>query len=174
MMEKNRFVVLSKWNYYSTSKLYRKSETDEVRMAILKDTEAIRRYLKQSGIFRAAAENYVDFWRWYHLDLGSGILQNLIDNQKVIVMETEHSVINGVTIINKYNKVFQIGYLDAFDAFSLRYLLTFVFSLAYSEETKKRCEKLQMFTPQIPFLQSVIGDLGINEYGQFLLYRLDN
>jgi hypothetical protein len=63
MMEKNRFVVLSKWNYYSTSKLYRKSETDEVRMAILKDTEAIRRYLKQSGIFRAAAENYVDFWR---------------------------------------------------------------------------------------------------------------
>jgi N-acetylglutamate synthase-like GNAT family acetyltransferase len=173
MMQKNGFVVISRWNYYSTIKVYRKSETNVVRIATLDDTEAIRRYLKQSKIFRAAAENYVDFWRWYHLDLGSSILQNLIDNKKVIVMGTAHSVINGITIINKYNNIFQIGYLDAFNAFSIGYLVRFVFSLAYPEETKKRCEKIQIFSPQMPFLQSVIGDFGINEYGQFLLYRMD-
>ena len=173
MMEKNGFVVISSWNYHSTSKEYQKSETDQVRIATLKDTKMICSYLKQSQIFRAAAENYVDFWRWYHLDLGCGILQNLINNKKVIVVGTDHSIINGVTIINKYNNVLQIGYLDAFDALTLKYLVGFAFNLAYSEETK-RCEKLQMFSPHIPFLQSVMGDLGINEYGQFLLYKSAN
>jgi ribosomal protein S18 acetylase RimI-like enzyme len=173
MMEKNGFVLISRWNYYSTNKVDQKYLTDQVRIATLKDAETICSYLKQSQIFRAAAENYADFWRWYHLDLGSDLLQNLINNTKVIVTVAHHSIINGVTIINKNNNVFQIGYLDAFDASTLKYLVRFAFNLAYSEETK-RYEKIQMFSPQIPFLQSVMGDLGIDEYGQFLLYKSDN
>ena len=175
MMEKNRFVVTSRWSYcYSTSKVHQKPETGQARIATLKDKEIICNYLKQSQIFRAAAENYVDFWRWYHLDLGSSVLQNLIDNNKVvIIMGTHHSVIDGVTIINKCNNIFQIGYLDASDALTLRHLVASVINLAYYELTEKRCEKLQMFSPQIPFLQSVIADLGINQYEQFLLYRME-
>lgn len=175
MMEKNGFVITSRWSYcYSSSKVYQNSETGQVRIATLKDKEMIRSYLKQSEIFRAAAENYVDFWRWYHLDLGSGILQNLIDNKKVaIVMGTHDSTIGGVTIINKYNNIFQIGYLDASDALTLRHLVASVINLAYYELTKKRCEKLQMFSPQTPSLQSFMAELGIDEHGQFLLYRTE-
>ncbi len=55
-------------------------------------------------------------WRWYNIDLGSGILQNLITNEKVIVIINDYSITNGVAIINKYNNVFQIRYLDTFDA----------------------------------------------------------
>jgi GNAT superfamily N-acetyltransferase len=174
MMEKNGFVVTSRWSYCGTSKVYQKTESDQVGTATLKDKEIIYSYLKQSQIFRAAAENYVDFWRWYHLNLRSGILENLIDNKKVIVMGIDHSKIGGVMIINKYNNIFQIGYLDAFDASSLSYLVRSVFNLAYYEETEKAYQKLQIFSPQIPFFQSVIGDLGLIEYGQFLLYRMDN
>jgi RimJ/RimL family protein N-acetyltransferase len=173
MMEKNGFVVTSRWSYsYRDSKVYQKSETDQIRTATLKDKEIILSYLKQSQIFSAAAENYVDFWRWYRLDLNSGILQNLIDNKKVIIMKTDHSKIDGLTIVNKYNNMFQIGYLDAFDALTLSYLVRYVFNLVYYEERGKRYEKVRMFCPQIPFFQSVIADLGISEYGQFLLYNM--
>jgi N-acetylglutamate synthase-like GNAT family acetyltransferase len=175
MMEKNGFVVTSKWSYcYSTSKVYQKSESDQARIATLKDKEIIHSYLKQSQIFRAAAENYVDFWRWYHLDLDSGVLQNLIDNKKVvIIMGSHHSIIDGVMIINKCNNMFQIGYLDAPNASTLRYLIACVINLAYYELTEERCQKLQMFSPHIPSLQSVMADSGINQYGQFLLYRVE-
>ena len=175
MMEKNGFVITSKWSYcYSSDKVYQNSETGQVRIATLKDKEMICSYLKQSQIFRTAAENYVDFWRWYHLDLGSGVLQNLIDNKKVvIVMGTHDSIIEGVTIINKYNNIFQIGYLDASDALTLRHLVASVINLAYYELPEKRCEKLQIFIPQIPSLQSFMADLGIDEHGQFLLYRTE-
>jgi hypothetical protein len=136
--------------------------------------EMICGYLKQSQIFRAAAENYVDFWRRYHLDLDSGVLQNLIDNKKVvIIMGSHHSIIDGVMIINKCNTMFQIGYLDAPNASTLRYLIACVINLAYYELTEERCQKLQMFSPHIPSLQSVMADSGINQYGQFLLYRME-
>jgi L-amino acid N-acyltransferase YncA len=175
MMEKNGFVMTSRWSYcYSTSKIYQKPETGQVRIATLKDKEMICSYLKQSQIFSAAAENYVDSWRWYHLDLSSGLLQNLIYNKKVvIIMGSHHSIIDGVMIINEYNNnMFQIGYLDAPDASTLRHFAS-VINLAYYELTEKRCEKLQMFIPQIPLLQSVMADLEINQYGQFLLYKME-
>ena len=180
MMEKNGFVVTSRWSYcYSSinSKINQKPETGQAKIARLKDKEIICSYLKQSQIFRAAAENYVDSWRWYYLDLGSSILQNLIDNKKVvIIMGNHHSIIDGVMIINKYNdNVLQIGYLDASDVLTLRHLIAYVINnLAhYYELTEKRYEKLQIFIPQIPFFQSAMADLGINQYGQFLLYRME-
>ena len=61
-------------------------------------------------------------WRWYNIDLGLGILQNLITNEKVIVKINDHSITNGVAIVNKYNNLFQIRYLDTFDAFDSRVL----------------------------------------------------
>lgn len=96
-------------------------------------------------------------WRWYNIDLGSGILQNLITNEKVIVIINDHSITNGVAIINKYNNVFQIRYLDTFDALTLEYLVRFAFELANTEKTN-RCEILQIISPQISCLQPVKGD----------------
>jgi len=175
MMEKNGFVVISRWSYcYSTGKVYQNPETGQARIATLKDKEMICSYLKRSQIFSAAAENYVDFWRWYYLDLGSRVLQNLIDDKKVVViMGTHNSINDGVMIINNYNNNYQIGYLDASDALTLRRLVTFASNLAYHGSTEKTCEKLQMFIPHVPFLKPVLADLGINQDGQFLLYRME-
>jgi hypothetical protein len=81
-----------------------------------------------------------------------------------------HSIIEGVAIINKNdNNMFQIGYIDAFDVLTLRHLIAFVINLAYSELGEKN-ETLQMFITHIPFLQSAMGDLAIDQYRQFLLY----
>ena len=175
MMEKNGFVVTSRWIYcYSSINIHQEPDTGQATIAKLKDKEIIRSYLKQSQIFRAAAENYVDFWRWYHLDLDSDVLQNLIDNRKIIIMDTHSSIINGVVIINKYNNnMFQIGYIDASDVLTLRHLIAFVINLAYSELGEKKSETLQMFVPQTSFLQSVMTDLEISHYGNFLLYRME-
>jgi GNAT superfamily N-acetyltransferase len=176
MMEKNGFVVTSRWIYcYSSINIHQEPDTDQATIAKLKDKEIICSYLKQSQIFRAAAENYAHLWRWYYLDLGSDFLQTLIHDKKVmIIMDTNHSIIVGVMIINKYNNnMLQIGYLDAPDTSPLRHLIALIINLAYNEATEKRCEKLQMFIPHIPFLQSVMTDLGINQYGQFLLYSME-
>ena len=82
-----------------------------------------------------------------------------------------HSTIEGVAIINKIdNNVFQIGYIDAFDILTLRRLIAFVINLAYSELGEKKSETLQMFVTHTPFLQSAMGDLAIDQYGEFLLY----
>jgi hypothetical protein len=88
---------------------------------------------------------------------------------------SHHSIIDGVMIINRYNNndTFQIGYLDASDVLTLKHLIAYAINLAYYESIEKRYEKLQMFSPQIPFLQSVMADLGINQYGQSLLYRME-
>jgi hypothetical protein len=50
-MEKSGFVVISRWNYYSTSIVHERSETEQVRIATLKDMEMIHNYLKQSQIY---------------------------------------------------------------------------------------------------------------------------
>ena len=90
-MEKNGFVVTSGWIYcYSSINLHQEPDTGQATIAKLKDKEIIRRYLKQSQIFKAA-ENYAHLWRWYHLDLGSGVLQNLIHNRKIIIT-TNHDI----------------------------------------------------------------------------------
>ncbi|HYZ51150.1 MAG TPA: GNAT family N-acetyltransferase, partial [Nitrososphaeraceae archaeon] len=112
MMDKNGFTVTSRWIYcYSSTKIYQGPDIGQATIATLKDKETIRSYLKQSEIFRAAAANYVDFWRWYHLDIDSDVLHNLIDNRKIIITTNHnHSIINGLMIINKNdNNMFQIG-----------------------------------------------------------------
>jgi hypothetical protein len=176
MMEKNGFVVTSRWSYcYSSTNVHQEPDNGQAKIATLKDKETIRSYLKQSQIFRAAAENYAHLWRWYHLDLASDILQNLIDNRKIIIMTNhDRSIIDGLMIINKNdNNMFQIGYIDAVDVLTLRHLIAYVINLAYSELREKKSETLQMFVPQTSFLQSAMTDLEINQYVHFLLYRME-
>ena len=176
MMEKNGFVVISRWIYCNSStNVHQEPDNGQAKIATLKDKEIIRSYLKQSQIFRAAAENYAHLWRWYHLHLDSDVLQNLIDNRKIIIMTNhDHSIIHGLIIINKNdNNMFQIGYIDAVDVLTLKHLITFVINLAYSELREKKSETLQMFVPQTSFLQAAMTDLEINQYGHFLLYRME-
>jgi GNAT superfamily N-acetyltransferase len=176
MMEKNGFVVTSRWTYCyistTASTVFQKPDTGQARIATSKDREIIGNYLKQSQIFRAAAENYEHLWRWYRLDLSSDILQNLIENRKIIIMTPHnHSIVEGVAIINKNgNNMLRIGYIDAFDILTLRRLIAFVINLAYSELGEKKSEILQMFITHTPFLQSAMGALAIDQYGQFLFY----
>jgi GNAT superfamily N-acetyltransferase len=176
MMKKNGFVVTSAWSFcYSSTNVHQKPVNDQVRIATLEDRELICTYLKQSQIFRAAAENYAHLWRWYHLDLSSDILRSLIGDSKIIIMTNhDRSIIQGLTIINeKENNIFQIGYIDALDAETLRYLIAFVINLGSSELREKKSETLQMFIPNTSFLQSAMTGLEINQYGHFLLYRMD-
>jgi GNAT superfamily N-acetyltransferase len=176
MMEKNGFVVISRWIYCNSStNVHQEPDNGQAKIATLKDKEVMRSYLKQSQIFRAAAENYAHLWRWYHLHLDSDVLQNLIDNRKIIIMTNhDHSIIHGLIIINKNdNNMFQIGYIDAVDVLTLKHLITFVINLAYSELREKKSETLQMFVPQTSFLQAAMTDLEINQYGHFLLYRME-
>jgi ribosomal protein S18 acetylase RimI-like enzyme len=173
MMEKNGFVVTSRWIYcYSSTNMHEEPDTGQ-STATLKDKEIIRSYLKQSQIFRAAGENYTHLWRWYYLNIDSELLQNLIDNRKIIVMaDHDNSIIHGLMIINKNdNSMFQIGYIDSVDVLTLRNLIAFVINLAYSELREKKFETIQMFIPQTSFLRSAMTDLKIDQYGQFLLYR---
>jgi GNAT superfamily N-acetyltransferase len=176
MMEKNGFVVTSRWIYCNSStNVHQEPDNGQAKIATLKDKEVMRSYLKQSQIFRAAAENYAHLWRWYHLHLDSDVLHNLIDNRKIIIMTNhDHSIIHGLMIINKNdNNMFQIGYIDAVDVLTLKHLITFVINLAYSELRGKKSETLQMFVPQTSFLQAAMTDLEINQYGHFLLYRME-
>ncbi|MFL6356375.1 MAG: GNAT family N-acetyltransferase [Nitrososphaeraceae archaeon] len=176
MMEKNGFVVTSRWIYCNSStNVHQEPDNGQAKIATLKDKEVMRSYLKQSQIFRAAAENYAHLWRWYHLHLDSDVLHNLIDNRKIIIMTNhDHSIIHGLIIINKNdNNMFQIGYIDAVDVLTLKHLITFVINLAYSELRDKKSEILQMFVPQTSFLQAAMTDLEINQYGHFLLYRME-
>jgi N-acetylglutamate synthase-like GNAT family acetyltransferase len=176
MMDKNGFIVTSRWIYcYSSIKISQQPDIGQATIATLKDKETIRSYLKQSEIFRAAAANYVDFWRWYHLDIDSDVLQNLIDNRKIIITTNhDHSIINGLMIINKNdNNMFQIGYIDAVDVLTLKHLISFVINLAYSQLREKKSETLQMFVPLTSFLYSAMKNLEINQFGHFLLYRME-
>lgn len=181
MMEKNGFVVTSRWIYcYGSINIHQEPGTDQATIAKLKDKEIICSYLKQSQIFRAAAENYAHLWRWYHLDLGSDFLQNLIHNRKIIITTNhDRSIIHGLVIINKNdNNMLQICYIDAVDVQGLRALIGFVIKLAYSESREEKSERLQMFVPQMfvpqtSFLQSAMTDLEISHYGNFLLYRME-
>jgi N-acetylglutamate synthase-like GNAT family acetyltransferase len=177
MMEKNGFVLTSRWIHCNSStNVHQEPDNSQAKIATLKDKEVMRSYLKQSQIFRAAAENYAHLWRCYHLHLDSDVLQNLIDNRKIIIMTNhDHSIIHGLMIINKNdNNMFQIGYIDTVDVLTLKHLITFVINLVSSELREKKSETLQMFVPQTSFLQSAMTDLEINQYGQFLLHRMDN
>jgi RimJ/RimL family protein N-acetyltransferase len=171
MMEKNGFLISSKWDYYSVDKIQQEFDSNKVKVATLKDSERICSYLNQSHIFKtASAKSYADSWRWYTLNIGSNILQNLIKNDRVLVTGNGDANIEGVAIIKKDNNVLQIGYIDASNESTIKQLVRFASDLTQTEGIK-RYERLEIFTPQIPGLQSLMKNLGVGDSRQFLLYK---
>ena len=169
MMENNGFNVISKWNYYSIDKP-QEFERDNVRTAAFSDIKEVWDYLKQSQIYKSSGKRYVNSWRWYSFD--SETLSSIIKDGKLLI--SGNDVIEGIAIINKdgywnKNDVYQIVYLDAASVSSLYDLIGFVISLVHSGND--RYKRIQIFSPQIRQLSSLIKELDMHNSEQFLLYR---
>ena len=169
MMENNGFNVISKWNYYSTDKA-QEFEKDNVRTAAFSDIKKVWDYLKQSQIYKSSGKRYVNSWRWYSFD--SETLSSIIKDGKLLI--SGNDVIEGIAIINKdgywnKNDVFQIVYLDAASVSSLYDLIGFVLSFVHSANDQYK--RIQIFSPQIRQMSSLIKELDVNNSEQFLLYR---
>ena len=176
MMERNGFVVISKWSYYSIDKIPKRVDkvTARSKVATLKDTERVCNYLKHSQIFKSSGERYVNSWRWYSLDLYSNTLADLIKNEKVLVIGNDP--IEGVAIIDKdrywnknNNNTLQIVYLDASNVFLLEDFISFAINLIHSEGTIY--DRIQVYSPQTTYVSTVMEQLGIERSDQFLLYK---
>ena len=171
MMQKNGFVMISEWSYYSTDKIPQKDDKliSRSKVAAVKDTEAVQNYLKQSRIFRSSGERYVNSWRWYSLDLYSNTLVHLIENKKVLIAGND--CIEGVAIINqdRDGNVFQIVYLDASNLFLTGDLLRFALNLIHSEA--EIYHRIQVFSPGTTYLSALMEQLGMDRSERFLLYR---
>lgn len=169
MMENIGFNVISKWNYYSIDKP-QEFERDNVRTAAFSDIKEVWDYLKQSQIYKSSGKRYVNSWRWYSFD--SETLSSIIKDGKLLI--SGNDVIEGIAIINKdgywnKNDVFQIVYLDAASVSSLYDLIGFVISLIHSGND--RYKRIQIFSPQIRQMSSLIKELDMHNSEQFLLYR---
>ena len=169
MMENNGFNVISKWNYYSIDKP-QEFERDNVRTAAFSDIKEVWDYLKQSQIYKSSGKRYVNSWRWYSFD--SETLSSIIKDGKLLI--SGNDVIEGIAIINKdgywnKNDVYQIVYLDAASVSSLYDLIGFVISLVHSGNDPYK--RIQIFSPQIRQLSSLIKELDMHNSEQFLLYR---
>lgn len=168
MMENNGFNAISKWNYYSIDKV-QEFERDNVRTAAFSDIKKVWDYLKQSQIYKSSGKRYVNSWRWYSFD--SETLSSIIKDGKLLI--SGNDVIEGIAIINKdgywnKNDVYQIVYLDAASVSSLYDLIGFVISLVHSGND--RYKRIQIFSPQIRQMSSLIKELDIQNSEQFLLY----
>jgi N-acetylglutamate synthase-like GNAT family acetyltransferase len=169
MMENNGFNVISKWNYYSIDKV-QEFERDNVRTAAFSDIKKVWDYLKQSQIYKSSGKRYVNSWRWYSFD--SQTLSSIIKDGKLLI--SGNDVIEGIAIINKdgywnKNDVYQIVYLDAASVSSLYDLIGFVISLVHT--VNDRYKRIQIFSPQIRQMSSLIKELDMHNSEQFLLYR---
>jgi N-acetylglutamate synthase-like GNAT family acetyltransferase len=172
LMQSNGFVKVSKWNYFSGHKTHNSLSTNgtKIRIADLEDSNSIFKYLKSSEIFKLSGESYVDMWRWYPLDFTT--LHHLIANKIVLVAENVDSTIIGVVVVNKYDgEQFQILYLDtnANQLSVLKHLVIYAINLDYLKI--KEHERLQIFSPKVPFVHSVMKYIGINQCEEFLLYK---
>ena len=172
LMQRNGFVKISKWNYFSGHKTHNHLSTNgsKIRIAGLEDSNSIFKYLKSSEIFKLSGERYVDMWRLYPLD--STTLHHLITNKIVLVAENVDSSIIGVVIVNKDDgEQFQILYLDtnANQLSVLKHLVIYAINLDYLKI--KEHERLQIFSPQVPFVHSVMKYIGMNQCEEFLLYK---
>ncbi len=173
MMKTNGFTVLSKWSYYGTDKIPK--EVDKVKLrskyATFKDTEIIYDYLRRSEVYKSSGRTYVNSWRWYSLDLCSNILSGLVMDKKVIVVGND--LIEGLAIINKdihWNKsnTFQIVYLDSSNMNVLEDLIGFTINLIHSYGATY--DRLQVYSPQITEVSTVMEQVGLERPEQFLLY----
>jgi acetyltransferase (GNAT) family protein len=171
LMQRNGFVKISQWNYFSGYIIQNGLSTYDykVKRATLGDVNNIAKYLRYSKIFKLSGESYVDRWRWYPIDLDSGTLHHLITNNIVLAAENESSTITGVVIANKDNiGQIQIVYLDTNHVSVLKQLVIHAINL---EQSTEKYGRMQIFSPQVPYIDSVMKNIGLNECGEFLLYK---
>jgi len=172
LMQSNGFVKISKWNYFSGYKTQCHSNMNgyKIKIAIPADINGISKYLKSSEIFKISGESYVDRWRWYPLDSTS--LRHLMTNKTVLVVESADSSIIGIAIVGKDNhKQFQIVYMDTNvnQMHVVKQLILYAINLKCLRI--KENERLQIFSPQIPYVQVIMKSIGINQCEDFLLYK---
>lgn len=172
LMQRNGFTKISKWNYFSgyITRNNLGANGYKVKVAVLDDIDSLFKYLKSSEIFRLSGESYADMWRWYPLDSIS--LCHLITNKTVLVAENSDYSIVGIAIIHKdYDKQLQILYLDInINHLSvLRHLILYAIDLDYVNI--KENERLQIFSPQVPYIKLVMKFMGIIQCEEFLLYK---
>ena len=185
MMERNGFILISKWTYYSINNITRLVNKAKLgsKVATLNDIEMIRDYLRHSEVFKLSGGTYVNSWKWYPINLYSSILADLIENKKVLLNGNNNSI-EGIAIINRdrhWNKennnnrnnsnsnAFQIVYLDASNVFALKDLISFVINLIHSEDVIY--DRLQVYSPQITYASIVMEQTGTIMSEEFLLYR---
>ena len=184
MMERNGFIMISKWNYYSINNITRMVNKAKLgsKVATLKDIEMICDYLRHSEVFKSSGGTYVNSWKWYPINLYSSVLADLIENKKVLI-HGNNNIIEGIAIINRdrhWNKdnkscnnsnsnAFQIVYLDASNVFALKDLISFVMILIHSEDVIY--DRLQVYSPQITYASIAMEQTGTIRSEEFLLYR---
>jgi hypothetical protein len=165
MMEKNGFVVVSRWAYYSTEGKPKRIRSG-ARQATVADLDRIWEYLQRSKIYSLSAKRYVKSWHWYALDLNT--LYDLVREKQVLVVGRP---INGVAIINREGywdrtNILQIVYLDAASPHPLDHLMSYMTNMYLDG----RFKELQLVCHDSKGLTSFIERFLTKDEEQFLLY----
>src|ERR671911_731103 len=200
LMEKLGFKVISKWSYLSIKPIDLLPElknftiensTTIIKVANLKEYQAILKFLNHSDIFKASGKKFVNAWRWY--DLTEDRLKKMINNRQVIILvnndKNDHEKekkIRGIAIIDEEGywnnqNIFQIVYIDAHsDDLLLSLVIKCLEFITLKEENKKeeknyvenKYERMQIFSPSpIKDNSLIFQKFNITFSEQFLLYH---
>jgi ribosomal protein S18 acetylase RimI-like enzyme len=159
LFEKKGFNIVSRWGYYNIqldgNKYGRINNGNQgknpvkVRIAALEDLDNVWNYLQCSETYRLSGKRYFEAWRWYYLNYEKII--DFIRHQKIIVIDNNNTMIEGVAIINytgywDKTEVFQIVYLDSTSRSKLQSLVfycmdLYTISLSGNRDYESREEK---------------------------------
>jgi hypothetical protein len=200
LFENMGFNVVSKWGYYNIqlknneyNRIDNKSNSRynvKKRIAAPEDADNVWDYLRGSETYRLSGKSYFEAWRWYPLDY-----KRIIDftiHHKVIIVESNNSMVEGVAIINDIGywdkaEVFQIVYLDVPSMSKLQNLVSYCADLqttSLSENTNDdsknnnnnanghNLDQLQIIAYQTNELSAIMSSFNIIESAQFFLYYL--
>jgi hypothetical protein len=142
LFEKKGFNIVSRWGYYNIqldgNKYGRINNGNQgknpvnVRIATLEDLDNVWNYLQCSETYRLSGKRYFEAWRWYYLNYEK--IFDFIRHQKIIVIDNNNTMIEGVAIINyagywDKTEVFQIVYLDSTSRSKLQSLVFYCIDL---------------------------------------------
>jgi hypothetical protein len=104
----------------------------KIRIATLEDLDNVWNYLQCSETYRLSGKRYFEAWRWYYLNYKK--IVDFIRHQKIIVIDNNNTMIEGVAIINytgywDKTEVFQIVYLDSTSRSKLQSLVFYCIDL---------------------------------------------
>ena len=197
LFEKKGFNIVSRWGYYNIqldgNKYGRINNGNQgknpvnVRIATLEDLDNVWNYLQCSETYRLSGKRYFEAWRWYYLNYEK--IVDFIRHQKIIVIDNNNTMIEGVAIINyagywDKTEVFQIVYLDVPLMSQSRNLVLFCVDLrttSLSDNTHENSKnnsnrhnlnQLQIISYQTNELSAIMSHFNIVESAQFFLYYL--